>query len=114
MLRFFGIAIGSLLASGLKRNASLSLGAYVSATALTMVTGIILARKLGPAEYGLWAASLAAVGILSSFAVLGLPNLVTSRLAAHYALGELPQVQAVVRAAGRIALGSGIVLAGAA
>lgn len=76
----------ALFRRGLRRDAWLGLALHGAAQALTLVTGIVLARALGPAEYGGWAAATAVAILVTSLATLGLPNVVTARSAA--ALGS--------------------------
>jgi O-antigen/teichoic acid export membrane protein len=61
--------------------------------ALTFALYIILARKLGPEEYGIFAAAAALGGILSLFITLGFPTLLTREVAANPLEGSKLTVQ---------------------
>ncbi len=84
------------MASGLRRDALLSLGVQGLAILLTLATGVVVARALGPAEYGAWATSVAALGMFGALAALGLPNLVTRRVSDHQSRHEWQAARTVI------------------
>jgi O-antigen/teichoic acid export membrane protein len=64
--------------------------------ALTLVFYIILARVLGPEEYGLFAAATALAAILALFIQLGMPGLLTREVAANPSQAPQLTVQCLV------------------
>lgn len=56
----------------------------IFAAAFGLLNGILLARLLGPAQFGVYSIVMAAVGLLSTVAALGLPSLVTREVAVHH------------------------------
>lgn len=56
--------------------------------AFGLLNGILFARLLGPAEFGVYSIVMAAVTLLSTLAVLGLPSLVTREVAVHHSKAQ--------------------------
>lgn len=81
------------------------------ALALTMATGVILARALGPAEYGAWAISLAAATSLGTIAALGLPNLLMRRVAEHNSKREWNLLSSTLSRSIRLSTASSLLIA---
>lgn len=71
---------GKLLKGGIG-----SIGLKVSGTFLTLLTAIVLARTLGPEQYGIYAYVMALVSLLSLPALFGLPPLVVRETAKAHA-----------------------------
>lgn len=67
----------------LRKTAIGSLGLKIGAAGLGLINGVLLARLLGPAEYGVYAIALSGVNLAATVAVLGLPMLVTREVAAN-------------------------------
>lgn len=59
-----------------------SLAVLLGRTALFVVT-LMLARALGPAQYGIYALTVAIIGFLTIPALAGVPDLITREVAAH-------------------------------
>jgi len=72
--------------------------------ALSFVIGVVLARGLGPDQYGRWAFALALVALLSIPAQLGLPNLVVRETARYRLQGAWGKVRGLLRRADQVAL----------
>ncbi|MDH5633354.1 MAG: oligosaccharide flippase family protein [Gammaproteobacteria bacterium] len=71
--------------SSLFRTAFGSFSLKVIAGGATFVSGILLARLLGPKEFGIYAIVMAAVTLAGSVAALGLPMLITREVARYQA-----------------------------
>jgi O-antigen/teichoic acid export membrane protein len=72
----------------LLRTAAGSLGLKMGAAGLGFINGILLARLLGPAEFGVYSIVFSAVNVGATLAVLGLPMLVTREVAASAEHGQ--------------------------
>lgn len=66
----------------LRRGASASVLLKVSATGLSFLTGVFLARVLGPENFGIYAYAMALATLLAVPAALGLPQLLIREVAA--------------------------------
>ncbi|SFR98895.1 oligosaccharide flippase family protein [Sphingomonas jatrophae] len=90
-----------LAATGLGRRlavATLSSGAvWVAGTLATFAVGLVLARGLGPAGYGLYGTAVAVVTLLAVPGQLGLPLLATREVSAAAARGRQDEVAALGR-----------------
>lgn len=102
---------GVALASGLRRHALASLVLQALAIAITLATGVVLARTLGPAEYGAWATSLGALAALATITTLGLPNLVTRRVAESGSRHEWNVAETVIGRSIRLSAASAVAFA---
>jgi len=71
---------GKLLKGGIG-----SIGLKVSSTFLTLLTAVVVARTLGPEQYGIYAYVMALVSLLSLPALFGLPPLVVRETAKAHA-----------------------------
>jgi O-antigen/teichoic acid export membrane protein len=85
-----------------------SLGLTVTSAALTFVNGILLARLLGPAGYGVYASVIAVVLLLSNTMMLGFDRLIVRELAALGGRGEWAMARGLVQRAGQIVLPASI------
>jgi O-antigen/teichoic acid export membrane protein len=83
----------------LGRDAGLSIGVHGAYLVITLAVGVILARRLGPLEYGAWAAAFAVLSILVVVGDLGLPNAVTRRVASYIAMRDPSRARAVASGA---------------
>lgn len=82
-----------------RRGASTSFALKVGGTALSFATGILLARALGPTDYGIYAYAMAVVTLLGVPAALGLPPLVVRQFAAYRQDGEWGLMRGLLRRA---------------
>jgi O-antigen/teichoic acid export membrane protein len=64
---------------------------------LQFITGILLARQLGAAGYGIFAFPMAVVGLLSIPATAGLPQLVVRYIARYHALKQFSLMRGLIR-----------------
>lgn len=72
---------GNELRSNLLRSSILSIAIKVFGLAFSLITAIILARALGPEQYGIYSYVLAIVSILAIPAMFGLPSLIVRETA---------------------------------
>lgn len=98
------------LDSFLRRGASASFLIKVASTGLAFVTGIFLARTLGPSDYGIYAYAMAVVTLLVVPAGLGLPPLIVRQVAAYRAAGEWGLLRGLLRRANQVAAATVTVL----
>ncbi|MER8548320.1 oligosaccharide flippase family protein [Mesorhizobium sp. M1169] len=75
------------------------------------LTVTVLARYLGPADYGIYAFVIAICGALSLGLHLGLPTLIVREIAANYARGEMRTASAIERFSLRLILSTSSVFA---
>lgn len=61
-----------------------------------LLNGVLLARMLGPAEFGVYSIAIAAVTLLGTLAALGLPPLVTREVAIHQAQENWPLLKGLL------------------
>jgi len=78
-----------------------SLGLKIASAGLTFLVTVILARTLGPADYGVYAYIYALVSLLSVPSEFGLPQLVVRETARGVSRGDYATVQGIWRWAGR-------------
>lgn len=81
-----GGAAGDAGRAGSRRiagNAALQLAARVLQVVSGLITLPLLARALGPGDFGVWVAALAYVGLFMSFTELGLTNAATMKMSAE-------------------------------
>ncbi|HEY0720248.1 MAG TPA: flippase [Gammaproteobacteria bacterium] len=64
--------------------------------AFGLLNGILFARLLGPTEFGVYSIVMAAVTLLSTLAVLGLPSLVTREVAVHHSKAQWSLLKGVL------------------
>lgn len=88
----------------LLRTAAGTLGLKIAATGLAFLNGILLARLLGPAEFGVYAIALSAVNFAATLAVLGLPMFATREAAALAEHRHWGRLKGLLRAAHRSTL----------
>jgi O-antigen/teichoic acid export membrane protein len=69
----------------LLRTATGTLGLRIAAGGLAFINGILLARLLGPHEFGIYTLVLTAVTLAATIAALGLPYLATREIASYEA-----------------------------
>ena len=87
-----------LVGSRLSRRLAGSFGVAVLSRLAFMVMAIVLARSLGPAEYGLFTFAIGGAVVASPFAALGWPSLAVRRLPAYVGEEELGTACAVFSA----------------
>ena len=75
------LATTSALSGALARSAAGSFALNVTANALALVTALLLARTLGPADYGVYALALVCANLLGFVATLGFPQLIVREVA---------------------------------
>lgn len=61
-----------------------------------LMNGVLLARMLGPAEFGVYSIAVAAVTLFATLAALGLPSLVTREVAVHHAQKHGPLLKGLL------------------
>ncbi len=61
-----------------------------------VLNGVLLARMLGPAEFGVYSIAIAAATLLGTLAALGLPPLVTRDVAVHQAQENWPLLKGLL------------------
>lgn len=81
----------------LRRGASASFLIKVSSTGMAFVTGIFLARVLGPEHYGIYAYAMAAVTLLAVPSALGLPALIVRQVSAYRASDDWALLRGLLR-----------------
>ena len=67
----------------------------------TFLLGVILARTLGPTEYGIYGFIIAMVALAMNVALLGTPQLAVRELAARSSHGDWTSIRGMVRSFGR-------------
>lgn len=87
-------------------------GVHLAATALAVVTSIILARALGPSGYGAYAFAFAVVNLLGVPAVVGFDQLTIREIAAYRTAGEAGAAAGLLRRGDQLALLASLALAG--
>jgi len=104
----------ALLRSRTGQDIGYSLGLKISYAGLMFLISVILARILGPREYGIYAYAFAVVQLLVLVAQAGLPTLVMRETARGIAREEFALVKGLWRWATGVVLGvsSGIILIG--
>lgn len=80
----------------LLRSATGSFGLRVFGAGLGFINGILLARLLGPAEFGIYAIVIAMANFGATIVLLGLPTLITRDVAACGVGGRWDQLSALV------------------
>jgi O-antigen/teichoic acid export membrane protein len=78
---------------------------------VSFALGVLLARYLAPAGYGIFGVAMAIVALLSSAAQLGLPMLATRELSVSRARGDLTRLRGVLRWFGLAVTAAALVLA---
>lgn len=89
--------------AGLTRDAALALGMTSLAQALALVLQVVLARALGPVEFGAFSFAIAFLGICLIFAKCGLDTALVRLVAACQAAGDAAGLRGAVRFATRFA-----------
>lgn len=97
-------------ASSLTRDSLRALAITALAQALALALQVLLARLLGPAEFGAYSFAIAALGICLIFAKGGLDTALVRLVAASRAAGDAVRLGAVVRFATRVAPALGAIL----
>jgi O-antigen/teichoic acid export membrane protein len=77
-----------ILASRLARSAAGAFALNIASNALALLTALVLARALGPADYGVYALALVWANILGFVAGLGFPQLIVREIARVPGAGE--------------------------
>ena len=95
------------------RGAWISLASQVAAAAMAYALQIVLARSLGTAGFGVYAAAMAWVGPLAVLAGLGLPQVALRFLPAYKAEGDAERLAGFLRAAERVTLAGAAIFAAA-
>lgn len=95
----------------LARGAWISLLSQIVAAALAYLLQIILARALGTAGFGVYAAAVVWMAPLAVVAGFGLPGVVVRYLPAYRARDDAARLTGFVRAAERIVLGGSVAVA---
>lgn len=90
------------LRSRLKRGTIGTLFLRLSATGLSFLTSILLARLLGVEEYGVYAYVMALITLLGIPVTLGLPNLVVRHVAAYHAQSSWPLMRGILQWANKL------------
>lgn len=99
----------------LRRGASASFLVKLSSTALSFLTGVFLARMLGPEHYGIYAYAMAVVTLMVVPAGLGLPPLIVRQLAAYRQESEWGLMRGLLRRANQgVAVGAVVLTMAAA
>src|SRR5688572_18645880 len=84
--------INNLRGLNLIRTGVGSLGLKIGAAALGFINGVLLARLLGPAEFGLYSIILSLINFAATLAVMGLPTFTTREVAASVEYGHWNQL----------------------
>jgi O-antigen/teichoic acid export membrane protein len=103
--------LGESLRHRLARVSLFSLGLKATGTVLVFVLSVVLARALGPAEYGTYEYVIAWVMLLLVPAAFGLDKLAVRQLSASSARSDWPEASAFVRWALGIVLSFSLVVA---
>lgn len=82
------ITIATAFRSRLARSARRTLGLRIVGYALQFLSGVLLARFLGPEGYGVFAFPISVITLLALPATLGLPQLVTRLVSKYHARNE--------------------------
>lgn len=98
----FRALINQALTSRLSHEMAGSLGLKIANTGLVFLSTVLLARALGPADYGVYAYVYALVSLLSVPSEFGLPVLVVRETARGMAREDYPAVQGIWRWAGKV------------
>ncbi|GAH12035.1 unnamed protein product, partial [marine sediment metagenome] len=77
---------------------------------LALLIAILLARALGPSQYGAYSIAMGCLAVLVAVGALGLPQVVTREVAAFNARGDWPVLAGLRKFSRRIPLGSGLCL----
>jgi O-antigen/teichoic acid export membrane protein len=85
----------------LLRTAAGTLGLKIGAAGMGFFNSILLARLLGPAEFGVYSIVLSVVNFATTLAVLGLPTLATREAAANAEQNQWNQLKGLLRASHR-------------
>jgi len=89
---------------------ALRLGGLVS----TFGLGVVLARALGPAEYGVYGLVISVAALAMTFALLGTPQLAVRELSVRSARGDWPGVKWLIRRFGLAVAGASLLIGAAA
>lgn len=112
--QLLGISRGGGLRARLLRGGAGSVVVKVTATGLSFAVAVILARSLGPGEYGVYAYVLSIVSLLTVPAQFGLPALVVRETAMAHATQQWSLMRGIWRWAGSAAGATSVALAVAA
>lgn len=100
------------LARHLVLGAAGTAGLHLSATALAVLTSVVLARILGPAGYGAYTFAFAVVNLLGIPAVVGFDQLTIREISAYVTSNEHGAAAGLLRRADQLALAASLLLAG--
>jgi O-antigen/teichoic acid export membrane protein len=87
-------------------------GLHLAATALAVLTSVVLARLLGPSGYGAYAFAFAVVNLLGVPAVVGFDQLTIREISAYRTAGETRAAAGLLRRGDQLALLASLALAG--
>lgn len=96
--------------ASLLRTAAGSLGLKIGAAGLGFINGILLARLLGPEEFGVYSIVLSAINVGATLTALGLPMLMTREVAASAEHGQWSKLKGTLGAAHRWTLAASFTL----
>ncbi len=82
----------------------------IAFTGLSFITGILLARLLGPADYGIYAYAMAWILLLGVLGVLGMDSLLVRNFAAYRTQSEWGLMRGLFRRANQLVLFASLVL----
>lgn len=102
-----------LAGSRLARRLAGSFGVAVLSRLAFMVMAVVLARSLGPAEYGLFTFAIGGAVVASRFAALGWPSLAARRIPAYVGEEDWGRLRGLLRASDLFVLASSLLLAAA-
>jgi len=102
-----------LRGSTLLINAAGSFGLRISAAGLGFLSGILLARLLGPKELGIYAIAMASINLAATGSTLGLPSLVIREVAKYKARKQWGLIKGLIRTSHRWVAAATVILLGA-
>lgn len=97
------------LAPMMARLTSVNMVVRIMAMSLMLATSVVLARLLGPTEFGAYGYALTVVSLASMPAILGLPTLATREVAKFRVLGQARNIDKLMRWCAIIAFAAGII-----
>ena len=90
------------------------LGLRVGGSGLGVLNGVLLARLIGPSQFGAYAIGISLAGLASVLCILGLPVFVTRETAARVEHGQWAQLKGLLRAIYRLVAISTLAILGLA
>ncbi len=102
LINFFNRFSNSELKKGLMKGSIVGLALKLSSTGINFLAAILMARLLGPIDYGVYSYALTIIFFLSVPTTLGLPSLIVRYVAGYSAKSEWGKIRGLILTANKI------------